>query len=745
MNEFLIELQAKLDEAKSKGNINSDIEKIQEKINKLKLQVEIDPKIFSDLIQRIERILNQKIDISNIGIDQKKAVQSAQQTGQKVGQVISDSAEKAIKISEKSIKLQTNIDTEKKILQVYTTELKEAGVLTGDVKTKIQEMFHSLSKVDSQNGLTTWRAELKGVKAETDAVLKSVTQLSQKKLDEIQLSIDNGSYETQLLSYNTSLQKLGLSSQEIAEKLKNASSALEKLKSSATGTDIVPDKIVENARQLDSEMSKLSNTVSQIKITDSLKADDLQIDQTIIRLNDQLRKNGKYSKDAKEQIRSWIVELENGNIAKARLREINVQAKELHSNMASVNQVGQTFFEKIGSKIASLSTYLSAASVLAQAISATRNGITSIKELDTALVDLKKTTTMTAKELEDFYYASNETAKQMGVSTKQIIEQASAWSRLGFSSASAATQMAKLSSQFASISPGMSTDDATTSLVSIMKAYGMEVNDVLDGIMSKINDIGNKFGTSNAEIAEGLRQSSSAMAAVGGTIEDNIALFTAGQEIVQNASQVGNAIRSISMRIRGYDEETQELSDDLVDVTGKVADLTKTASNNGRGISLFTDSTQTEYKSLVTYLGEIADIWEELDQKTQNDLMDKLFGKNRAQVGAAIIKNFDTVRESIETMENSAGSADREMSVIMDSLDYKLNKLSETGTGIAQNLFARNEMKSVIDFLTSLAEGLDFVTEKFGLLGSVGLGAGLFANFKNVGEHNTPPYAALQK
>lgn len=663
MNEFLIELQAKLDEAKSKGNINSDIEKIQEKINKLKLQVEIDPKTISDITKQLEGILNQEIKISNINLDQTKINQSTQQIGNTISENIA-----------------SGIDNGSKKVQVEAQKLAD-------------------------------------------------------QVNKIQLSIDNGSYETQLLSYNTSLQKLGLSSQEIAEKLKNASAALEKLKSSATGTDIVPDKIVENARQLDSEMSKLSNTVSQIKITDSLKADDLQIDQTIIRLNDQLRKNGKYSKDAKEQIRSWIVELENGNTAKARLREINIQAKELHSNMASVNQVGQTFFEKIGSKIASLSTYLSAASVLAQAISATRNGIASIKELDTALVDLKKTTTMTAKELEDFYYASNETAKQMGVSTKQIIKQASAWSRLGFNSASAATQMAKLSSQFASISPGMSTDDATTSLVSIMKAYGMEVNDVLDGIMSKINDVGNKFGTSNAEIAEGLRQSSSAMAAVGGTIEDNIALFTAGQEIVQNASQVGNAIRSISMRIRGYDEETQELSDDLVDVTGKVADLTKTASNNGRGISLFTDSTQTEYKSLVTYLGEIADIWEELDQKTQNDLMDKLFGKNRAQVGAAIIKNFDTVRESIETMEKSAGSADREMSVIMDSLDYKLNKLSETGTGIAQNLFSRDEMKSVIDFLTSLAEGLDFVTEKFGLLGSVGLGAGLFANFKNVGEH----------
>lgn len=244
----------------------------------------------------------------------------------------------------------------------------------------------------------------------------------------------------------------------------------------------------------------------------------------------------------------------------------------------------------------------------------------------------------------------------------------------------------------------------------------------------------NKFATSNAEIAEGLQKSSAAMAAVGGSLEDNIGLFVGGQEIVQNASQVGNAIRSISMRIRSYDEETEQLSEDLATITGDVIDLTKVTSNNNRGISLFTDSSQTEYKSLVTYLGEISDIWSELNQKTQNDLMDKLFGKNRAQVGAAIIKNFDAVRESIEVMENSAGSADREMSVIVDSIDYKLNRLRETATGTAQNLFKQEDLKTVVDALTSVMNIIDALTSKLGLLGSVGFGAGLFAGIKNVGK-----------
>ena len=91
-------------------------------------------------------------------------------------------------------------------------------------------------------------------------------------------------------------------------------------------------------------------------------------------------------------------------------------------------------------------------------VNGVKKAVSTITELDTALVDLKKTTAMNENQLENFYYDSNNVAKQMGVTTKEIIDQASAWSRLGYNTAEASTEMAKLSSQFASISPGMSVD-----------------------------------------------------------------------------------------------------------------------------------------------------------------------------------------------------------------------------------------------------------------------------------------------
>ena len=85
-------------------------------------------------------------------------------------------------------------------------------------------------------------------------------------------------------------------------------------------------------------------------------------------------------------------------------------------------------------------------------------------------------------------------------------------------------------------------------------------------------------------------------------------------------------------------------------------------------------------------------------------------------------------------MEDAAGSSDREMSIIMDSLDYKLNRLSETSTSVAQNLFKRDDMKTVVDGLTSVMNVIDKLTSKLGLFGSIGLGTGLFAGVKNIGK-----------
>ena len=173
------------------------------------------------------------------------------------------------------------------------------------------------------------------------------------------------------------------------------------------------------------------------------------------------------------------------------------------------------------------------------------------------------------------------------------------------------------------------------------------------------------------------------------------------------------------MRIRGYDEQTEEFIGNVEQLSGEIADLTKTASTPG-GISLFTDDSKTEYKSTYQLLKEISEIYDQLNDQNQAKLLETLAGKRQGQIIAATINNFEAAEKAMESMANSAGSAEREMSVIMDSLDYKTNRLKETTTGVAQNLFQKDDMKTVVDDLTSVMNVIDKLTSKLGLFGSIG-------------------------
>lgn len=85
-------------------------------------------------------------------------------------------------------------------------------------------------------------------------------------------------------------------------------------------------------------------------------------------------------------------------------------------------------------------------------------------------------------------------------------------------------------------------------------------------------------------------------------------------------------------------------------------------------------------------------------------------------------------------MSNSAGDADREMSIIMDSLEYKLNALKETGVGIWQNLFPREGIGTAVEALTGLLIVLESITGFLGPGGTLLAAGGLTALIANFGQ-----------
>ena len=419
-------------------------------------------------------------------------------------------------------------------------------------------------------------------------------------------------------------------------------------------------------------------------------------------------KMGKKLRSEYQLLNNAIDEMLNGkkHFNGSDVSRLRQELEKLNAQMIATGQTGSSFWDRVGKQITTFNTKIIAQYFSIQdLIRYTRQAFETIRQLDTALIDLRKTTSMTTEELNDFYYSSSDIAKQTGVTTEEIISQAAAWSRLGYSSKEAATEMAALSSQFAQISPGMSVETATDGLVSSMKAFGFEVDEVERNVMDNINRIGNTMATTNEEIVQMLERSSAAMSAANNTIEETIALESAAVQVTRNAETTGTAFRTISMRIRGYDEETEEVLEDYEELKGKIADLTKTAKTPG-GISLFTDKDKTTFKSTYQLLKDISEIWDELTDKEQAQLTEKLAGKRGGQVLSAIMNDFSEVERAMTEMSNAAGSSDKEMEIVRESIDYKINAIKQSWVGFLQDVLKREDIGKLFDSLLKGSESL---------------------------------------
>lgn len=545
------------------------------------------------------------------------------------------------------------------------------------------------------------------------------------QIEKIQIMLNNGTYNARIAELESGFRKVGLSARDATTEVSSIRTAYDTLKKAK------PDELVAAQKALNQQLLLGQNNLRVAKANATEYVDTFKQVRLTDKIEDWLNSNTAATKSARLEMHTYLSELSSGRISPIREKEITARINTLTSEMRSMGKLGGSFMDTFSKGAKKFFEWTISSGAVMKAVYTIRNMYNEVIALDTALVDLRKTTDATVAQLKEFYFTSNDTAKQLGVTTREVIQAAAAWSRLGYSIKDAQT-MSENSAIMASVSPGMDIDTATDGLVSAMKAFRIEANDTLDGIISKVNIIGNTRAVDNGDIIDILTRSSSAMAEANNTLEDTIALGTAATEITRDADAVGTALKTISMRIRGYDEETESYSEDLANLSGEIADLTKTASSPG-GISLFSDEAKTEYKSTRQLLQDISEIYDDLTDKEQAQLLEKLAGKRQGQIVAAIINNFDAVTDSLNSMANSEGNAMREMEIIYDSIEYKANRLKETGTGIGQNLFGREEMKATIDLLTVLASVLDVVTDKLGLLGTIGLGAGIFAGFKNAG------------
>ncbi|MFR9162760.1 MAG: phage tail tape measure protein [Lachnospiraceae bacterium] len=442
--------------------------------------------------------------------------------------------------------------------------------------------------------------------------------------------------------------------------------------------------------------------------------------------------------DEIERVRSLF----NNIVSPADLDEATSAFKRIQAEVNRTGKVGKSFADIWKSRIQSLFVYLSSFVSFYDAIGVLRQGFDVIKDYDTALTEMQKVSDASYKSLKDFQEASFALGDTVGSTGKQIQNSTADFLRLGESFEEAKKSAIDANTLF-KVSEFGTIEEATDAMISMSQAYKelkkSEINDIL-------NNVGNNFSISTEGLATALQTSAAALKVAGNDINEAVALITAGNAIVQDPSQVGAGMRTISLRILGTEQAKDELAslgedveDFVVQTASKIDETVKAytavASNQFKGVSLLDDN--GNYRDTYEILQDIADVYQEIletDKKAGTNrgqaLIELLAGKNRANIAASILSNPDLLRDVYETSLDSAGSAQAELDKYLASIEAHLEKVRNQW----ESIWITDKNREIINFFLDATAAVLQFTEAVGLL-PIASGAGGLALFvKNFGR-----------
>lgn len=404
---------------------------------------------------------------------------------------------------------------------------------------------------------------------------------------------------------------------------------------------------------------------------------------------------------------------------------------------ADAGSVGASFVDGLKQRIRSLGQYLLSFASFYRVIGVFRKAFTIVKDLDTAMTEMRKVSEESVETLSRYQFESFDMADKVGTTAKQIQDSTADWLRLGRTFEQSKT-LAEQSTVLLNVSEFENINDATQALVSATQAY-----DELDAqtIIDKLNLIGNNFAVSTSDLAQGLQNAAAVLKTQGNDIDQSLALLTAGNLIGQDISKASMGIRTISLRISGTEEakdEVKDMGEDIDDFVVRtksktdqiIRDYTAVASNAYKGVSVL--DANGNLRDTYDILLDISKIYKEIQDEDKKNgtnraqaLVETLAGKTRSNIAASILLNGDVLEDVYNASANDyEGSAQRENEKYLDSIEGRVARLQNRLQELAFTSFAANDIKPIITFLTDAVGLATTLVDKIGLLpaliGSIG-------------------------
>ena len=392
----------------------------------------------------------------------------------------------------------------------------------------------------------------------------------------------------------------------------------------------------------------------------------------------------------------------------------------LERGVTSADKAAGALGDTVGGMITKFAKWYLIGNIVTAPIRKFKEATQELKAVNTEMVAIQKVTEMTAEAMKELADSSYDVAAAYGSTASNLVGNTAEFAKAGYGDL--ADELGELSVK-TQVAGDVGQDIANQFLLSVDAAY--EFKDTISGlnaVLDGANQIGNEYATSVEKIAEGM--GIVAPIAKSAKIEVNqlaAALGTITAVTQRSGSEAARALRALILNIQG--DASSEINEDTGETWSQEELDAMAISLQKFGIATETVTNGLkEMRNPMEVIGDMAQKYKEgiISEYDLNKLVADMGGKLRSNQLMALIQRWDMYEKMLDTYAHSAGSADRELEIYLDSWDAKLNTLSATWTKFIAGFGVEEFMMNMIDFGTTLVEVADsdigYAVVKIGLL-----------------------------
>lgn len=331
-----------------------------------------------------------------------------------------------------------------------------------------------------------------------------------------------------------------------------------------------------------------------------------------------------------------------------------------------------------------------------------REAIGQLKELNTALVEIDKTSNLTQTSLQSLANNSFDEASKYGAYVQDYLNSAGEFAKAGYSNLDEITETAMLTQ----IAGNVTSDLANKYIIATDAAYKYNgaIND-LTKVIDGSNNIANKNSVEVEEISKAATVSASFAAQAGVSIEElTAAEGTMSAVTKRSGSEMGRAFRSILLNLQ---QVSGEFDGEVIDEE-QLKKVEERCHSLGVELEYMKDGVAT-LRNPMDVLKDLSEVYRSLPDSSadKQGLISDIGGKYHANALSSLLGNWELYEKMLRDYAEGEGSAMREAQKTADSWAGRLNSLSNSWLEFINNFAQADLMKGGISFLDGMVSSMD--------------------------------------